>query len=123
MPRPAFLQLIKETPDLYRSFIEDVTRRLRRAHSVSRALAHDRVEVRVASALSRLMTVFCKSNDPDDWQEVHITRQELADLTGTTVETAIRTTRAFERSGVLDLSEVGVIRIKDINELARIAAH
>jgi CRP/FNR family transcriptional regulator len=41
-----------------------------------------------------------------------ITRQELADLAGTTVETAIRATRAWEREGVLRLSR-GRIEIRD----------
>ena len=120
VPRSAFLGLITELPDLYRGFVEEITRRLRESHNVSRALAHDRVEVRIASALTKLSTDF-GSQSENDCPEIPITRQELADLTGTTVETAIRTTKALEKSGLLDLSRVGIIRLRQPSELYRMA--
>lgn len=50
-----------------------------------------------------------------------LTRQELADLTGTTVETAIRTTRRWEEAGVVRLSR-GQIAIARPDDLRKIAA-
>ena len=44
---------------------------------------------------------------------IAITRQELADLTGISVETAIRSTKNMERGGLLDLSRPGRIKICD----------
>lgn len=52
---------------------------------------------------------------------VAVTRQELAELAGTTVETAIRTTRRWERDQLVRLGR-GCLSIEDPPGLARIAA-
>ena len=52
--------------------------------------------------------------------EVQVTRQELADLAGTTVETAIRVTKAWEREGLVALSR-GHITIRQREALALVA--
>lgn len=49
-----------------------------------------------------------------------LTRQELADLTGTTVETAIRITRRWEKAGLVQLSR-GKIALSNQNDLRKIA--
>lgn len=49
-----------------------------------------------------------------------LTRQELADLTGTTVETAIRITRRWEKAGLVQLSR-GQIAVRCAADLRRIA--
>ena len=117
IPRNAFLEVLASHPELYRTVIDDLARRLREAHNFARALAHDRVEVRIASALLRLGRRF----SPADAKEltVPLTRQELADLTGTTVETAIRVTRSMEKAGIVDLSQTGTVKILDAEQLER----
>jgi len=50
-----------------------------------------------------------------------VTRRALAEAAGTTVETAIRVLRRFEREGLLS-GEVGLLRVADIATLRRIAA-
>jgi CRP-like cAMP-binding protein len=47
---------------------------------------------------------FFATQQPKSSDSALMTRQELADLTGTTVQKAIRVTRSFEKSGILDLS-------------------
>jgi CRP-like cAMP-binding protein len=49
-----------------------------------------------------------------------VTRRALAEAAGTTVETAIRVLRRFEREGVLR-GEVGLLRVIDIATLKRLA--
>jgi CRP-like cAMP-binding protein len=51
---------------------------------------------------------------------VAITRRELADLAGTTVETAIRITRSWHRRGIVALQR-GHIDLRDRSALARVA--
>jgi CRP-like cAMP-binding protein/AmiR/NasT family two-component response regulator len=118
VPRDAFLSLLGEVPELYRIFVEDLARRLREAHNFARALAHDRVEVRIASALTRLQQRIAQGEERN---RILMTRQELADLTGTTVETAIRVTRSFEKAGILDLSQAGIMRILRPEELEEVS--
>ena len=121
VPRSVFVMLVDEHPKLYRGFLVSVAARLKLSHDISRSLAHDRVEVRVASALAALMPRFSLPSDSSVMNEIPITRQELADLTGTTVETAIRVTKAMERNGVLDLTESGVIKIVEYDSVSEIA--
>jgi len=100
-----------------------MSQRLRASHDISRGLAYDRVEVRIASTLSALVPKFSTSNDSNSDEEIFtidITRQELADLTGTSPETAIRITKAMERDGLLDLSRPCIIKILDLDRLQEI---
>ena len=120
VPRKAFLGLLADVPQLYRLFLEDISRRLRKSHAISRSLAHDRVEVRIAAALTKLSKRLVPAGN-DGPTVLQITRREIADLTGTTVETAIRVTRAMEEDGILDFPENGMIRILNLPALAHIA--
>lgn len=121
IPRAQLLQVLDKYPDLGKTFIQGVFDRLRNAHDISRALAHDRVEVRISSALCALVPRFCAKENGSTRLQINMTRQELAELTGATTETAIRVTKAMEREGILDLTQSGVIRILNLEALKDIA--
>jgi len=121
VPKANLGLILEDHPEIYKSFAGTIAERLRRSHEVSRGLAHDRVETRIAVALKSLVPSFARSPSKDDIFTVDITRQEVADLTGTTPETAIRTTKAMERDGILDLSRPGVIRILDLDRVSELA--
>ena len=89
--RPLIQSLIKNFPALQSGFASVLRRRLHSSHNLSRALAHDKVEVRIASVLSALAA---KGQASD---RIDIGRQELADLCGTTIETASRVMKNFEK--------------------------
>jgi CRP-like cAMP-binding protein len=120
VPKTVFEHLLASHPELYHDFISVISERLRRSYSLSRALAHDRVDVRLASALTSLIPRFGAFDSQKGSHKIQITRQELADLTGTSVETAIRITKNMERDGMLDLSETGIVRILDIDKLLKL---
>lgn len=113
--------ILDQHPQLYREFNELMTSRLRRSHDLARGLAHDRVEVRIASTLVALVPGFAVAKKEDDSYLIAMTRQEIADLTGTTPETAIRTTKAMEREGLLDLARPGLVKIIDLDGLKELA--
>lgn len=121
IPKANLALILEDHPEIYKSFAASISDRLRRSHEVSRGLAHDRVETRIAVALKSLVPSFARTPSKEDIFTVDITRQEVADLTGTTPETAIRTTKAMERDGILDLSRPGVIRILNLKRVAEIA--
>ncbi len=58
IPREVILFITDNFPDVSRELFQRVLERLRKAHDLSRALAHDKVEVRVASALLALRGTF-----------------------------------------------------------------
>lgn len=109
--------ILENYPEIAREFFASVLDRLRRAHNLSRSLAHDLVEVRIASALLALVPRFCSANGAEESYDVRMTRQELAELTGTSSETVSRVVKTMERDEVLDLSEAGIVRILDVGAL------
>ncbi len=75
-------------------------------------LTSERVPQRVAHALVR-MARDCGERTPQGWRIVHpITRQELADLTGTSLFTVSRLVASWESEGLLRTSR-GVMTVVD----------
>jgi CRP-like cAMP-binding protein/DNA-binding NarL/FixJ family response regulator len=122
VPRVVLNYILDNYPDLSREFFNRILKRLRKAHDLSRALAHDLVEVRIASALLALVPNFCSTDEDKETFGVRMTRQELAELTGTTYETVSRVVTRLEREGLLDLSESGKVRIFDMQGLQAITS-
>jgi CRP-like cAMP-binding protein/CheY-like chemotaxis protein len=117
VPKSNLHMLLEDHPELYRQFTQHMSTRLRSSHDISRGLAYDRVEVRIAATLTNLVPKFARTNGNEQSYAIDITRQELADLTGTSPETAIRITKAMEREGLLDLSRPCLIRILNLDGL------
>lgn len=112
LAREAFLKLLEEEPRLNAEILRILSRRLREAHDRLRSFAQDPAPARLAAALLR-------AAEPGG--EARVTRRAVAEAAGTTVETAIRVLRRFERDGVV-AGRVGCIRVVDearLRELAR----
>ena len=88
-----------------------LSRRLRHAHERLRAFAHDPAPARLAQVLLEAARE----------GSARVTRRALAESAGTTVETAIRVLRRFERAGLINGS-VGEIEVLDAEGLGRIAS-
>jgi len=110
LPRSALLRLLAEDPRLGVEVLRIVSTRLHEAHERLRSFAHDPAPARLARALL----------DAAHDGEAHVTRRALAEAAGTTVETAIRVLRRFEREGLLE-GEVGLLRVVDADGLRRVA--
>jgi CRP-like cAMP-binding protein len=110
LPRKTFLQLLAEEPGLGVEILKVVSQRLQDAHERVRSLAHDAAPSRLAQALLRAASE----------GEARVTRRALAETAGTTVETAIRVLRGFERDEIIQ-SEVGHVSVLDESALRRIA--
>lgn len=117
LPVAAAHTLLSEHPELYPRVLNELGVRLRKSQELASSLAHAKVETRIASTLLALLPDFGKKGGVGGHQRIFLTRKELAELTGTTPETAIRTTKNLERSGILDLSRPGIIKILSEDEL------
>lgn len=117
VPINHFTHMLKTHPILFKEFVAHLLLCLQSSYRLSRGLAHDRVEVRIAAILSSSALKFRKSPGSEAAATFNFTRQQLADLTGTTPETAIRVTRAMQRDGFIDIKRPGVIRILNLNAL------
>lgn len=121
VPISGFTQILKTHPILFKEFAANLLLCLQSSYSLSRGLAHDRVEVRIATVLSSLAIKFAKPTPADIAFTVNFTRQQIADLTGTTPETAIRVTRQMQRDGLIDIKRPGVIRVVSLAALQEFA--
>jgi len=110
-------QLLDGHPEIYQGIFMYTWEKLRRSSDMLEILAHEKVEYRIAYILTELLVDFWKRQPQTDSYQIEITRQQLSELSGTTPETAIRVTKAMEREGLLDLTKVGVITLKDIKGL------
>lgn len=102
LPRATFLRLVSEEPRLALEVLQVVGGRLSEAQERVRSFAHDSASSRLAQALLRA------SRDG----EARVTRRALAEAAGTTVETAIRVLRGFEKDGLIE-GRVGRVLLKD----------
>lgn len=121
MPKIEYTRLIQGHPELLTRHVSHLLRCLQSSYRLARGLAHDKVEIRIAAILSSLHFKFGGSRSSDDAGTIHFTRQQLAELTGTTSETAIRVTRAMQRNGLIRMMHPGEITIVDLDSLNRLA--
>ena len=113
IPRSRFTEIFKRLPGFARQMMTDMAEQVCESHCVA-AMSTEPVRERLAQLLTRLHRQYLGG-------ELPFTRQELADMTGTTVESAIRTLSEWEKAGVIR-SERGQIRIRQPEALEEMAA-
>ena len=111
LPSGTFARILAEEPRIAVEILRILSRRLRHAHERLRAFAHDPAPARLAQVLLEAARE----------GSARVTRRALAESAGTTVETAIRVLRRFERAGLINGS-VGEIEVLDAEGLGRIAS-
>lgn len=116
-----FLKLLLMYPALAVRITCDATKRILEAYDRLKSLAVEKVEGRIANLLLELAD---KIGDPDKDKitiNAPITRQDIAEMAGTTVETAIRIISRWKKEGILD-TERGKIEIYNIDFLEDIVS-
>jgi CRP-like cAMP-binding protein len=115
--RDEYVALVQRHPGLAWALIEELGRRLLRAHETIRSLAVEKVERRVARVLLRMAnTAGERLEDASAPGAVRITvplsRQDIADMAGTVIETAIRTMSKFQKQGLIETREGHIVLLK-----------
>jgi CRP-like cAMP-binding protein len=119
LPRTHYQALLKRFPPLAFQIIERLAERLREAHQAIRGLAADRVEARMARLLFKLADKIGAPAADGTRLGLHLTRQDIADMVGCTLETAIRILSRWQKEGFIRTEE-GVITILNRQELSRL---
>lgn len=101
IPRDALLTLSERHPSIVREMALMIGRRLRTAHEAVKSLAVEPVEPRLAASLMRLADREGKPFKGRIELPYHLTRQSLADMAGTTVETTIRVVSRWIKKGLV----------------------
>jgi CRP-like cAMP-binding protein len=114
--RSDFFSFLRDNPDLALEIITELGERLREAQNTIRALAMERVEWRIARILLILSRKAGVVGEDGVSINLPLTRQDIADMAATTVETTIRVLSNFKKMGLVD-TEKGKIILRDKNQL------
>jgi len=117
IPQEVIVPLAERHPSIVREMALMIGRRLRAAHESVTSLATDPVEARLAATLLRLAAREGVRAGRRVTFPFALTRQSLADMTGTTVETAIRVLGRWQRDGLV-VEEDGHLVLADVDALA-----
>ncbi|MCP4168998.1 MAG: Crp/Fnr family transcriptional regulator [Chloroflexi bacterium] len=121
--RRDFFSILERFPKVSMGVISELSRRLRLTSELVRSLAVDRVEQRIARTLIRLANLAGAPYDTPEEAlliDMPLTRQDIAEMTGTTVETAIRVMSRFRKQGLVSSSR-GRVVITDLESLRLVA--
>jgi len=112
IPGDAIVALTERYPSVIKELALTIGRRLRAAHDSVRSLAVDPVEARLAATLLRLAMREGTRGKRGLTLPFPLTRQSLADMTGTTVETTIRIVSRWLKEGLV-ADEDGRLVLRD----------
>ena len=106
-PMSDFLALMGKYPEMSKAVVLQLSRRLRQSKDMQ-TFDKENVEKRILHVLVNLVSEFGNT--------IPLTRREIAEMTGTTVETCIRTFSLLEKDGLVSGAR-GKILVKDIQDL------
>lgn len=97
--RSSFTQLLKDSPEIHFSFTRLLAKRVRFKFLLIKSLALYAPEARIATLINYLKTE--NKNFCPKCNQLKLTRQQIADMTGLRVETVIRAMRHMHDRGEL----------------------
>jgi CRP-like cAMP-binding protein len=121
LPARDFTDLISSQPHFALAVIRELGARLREAETRITELQTEQVEPRLARTLLRLARRTGLKTPAGIDLDVRLTRQEIAELTGTTLSTISRTVSAWERQGIVHTGRERIV-IRSLPALRAVAA-
>ncbi|MCI0596804.1 MAG: Crp/Fnr family transcriptional regulator [candidate division Zixibacteria bacterium] len=113
-------KFIYGTPEVAKAVIEYLGSRLKSAHDTITSLVTSKVESRIASVLVKLAEHHGSPIPNGIRINIPLTRKDIADAVGATVETTIRTLSRFQKQKILT-TESKHILIADLPRLKKLA--
>lgn len=101
LPRRDYFELLDRNPEFARAIIRELTRLLIALTRKVEKARGQRVDERIAQLFVTLANRMGRETDEGVEVRLRLSRQEVADLVGTTVESAIRVLSSWGREGVL----------------------
>jgi CRP/FNR family transcriptional regulator len=119
--RKHLLRIMDRFPNLMYSLAMNIGERMRGSHESLKNIALERVESRIASLLLKLAEKMGEKTDDGISIGMRLTKQDLADMVGTTVETSIRVMTKFKKSGYI-IEKEGKVVLTDPEGLSSIGS-
>lgn len=119
IPEREFFQLIEKRPEITRRILAGLTLRLM---ALNRRLADmtGSVEYRTARLFTTLAERAGQERPQGVFVPIRLSRQDIADLVGTTIETAIRIMSRWQKDGLVDTDKDGFL-IREVAALREMA--
>jgi len=115
---PDFHKIMEQHPEVSNQVVRELAARLIEAHETMKNLAVERVEQRIAHTVLKLATH--KNVDSDRlFIDIPLTRRDIANMAGTTVETTIRVFSKWRKAGIVE-SQNGKVVVLDRERLEAI---
>lgn len=112
--RRNLMRLVDRFPNLMYCIALQLGDRMKSSYDSLKNIALERVEARIAALLLKLANKIGVETKDGTMIDMRLTKQDVADMVGTTVETSIRTFSKFKKEGlVTDNDGKLVIRDKD----------
>ncbi len=113
LPGDVMWQMMNDHAPLAVRVLRVVAARLHEAHNRIRELSAERVQQRIARSLLRLaQKVGVKESNGAIRLDLRLSRQDIAQMNGTTLETVSRTLTAWERDGLIDAGREHIVILK-----------
>ena len=110
--RKNLMRVVDRFPNLMFCIALQLGDRMKSSYDSLKNIALERVEARIAALLLKLGNKVGVETDEGLLIDMRLTKQDVADMVGTTVETSIRTFSKFKKEGLVMESD-GKIIIKD----------
>ena len=120
IPRPVFFRLLEEHASLVRGLMLGMTIRLVELTNRIAELSGTRIEPRFARLFLKLAGDMGRQERGGTFIPLALSRQELADMSGTTIETAIRIMSRWGKENILHTDKDGFV-VLDRGKLESIA--
>ena len=118
IPKEVFASVYQKNLEIKDLIIRTIGPRLRKAHDMMSRLVSGRVEERVAAVLLILADNYGEKQESKIQLNVPLTRQDISEMAGTTVETTIRVMSKWQKKGILE-TDHQIITILNERELAK----
>jgi CRP-like cAMP-binding protein len=112
VPRQAFFELLERHPTLVRGLLVGLTHRLVELTNRLTELSGGRIEARLARFFLKLAADIGQPRANGTFIGIALSRQELADMIGTTIETAIRVMSRWAKDDIVRTEKDGFLVVK-----------
>lgn len=119
--RRNLMRLVDRFPNLMYCIALQLGDRMKSSYDSLKNIALERVEARIAALLLKLANKVGVETKDGLLIDMRLTKQDIADMTGTTVETSIRTFSKFKKEGLLTDAD-GKFIIKDREGLTQLSS-
>lgn len=119
-PNAAWAGLIARHPVLANNIMATIGGRLQESHTRVMEMSTQQVERRIAQAVLRLANQAGRSTEQGILIDFPISRQDIAEMTGTTLHTVSRTLSGWETQGVLEGGRQRIL-VRDPHRLVMLA--